>query len=246
MFNPAPRTPLSSRAAETRAFTLVELLAVIAIIAVLAALVIPVVGRVRESARATTCASNLRQLGAAFNLYAADNRGLWPAPRKSSGTAGANPLGSSWQPEISSYVLRQQTLGQVKGSGAATNIAHCPSYDLLFPDVATIAATNYNTAGYGMNMNIKDASGVVFNSNLRFSASAVGNPSRTILLADSGDYHVGVNLAAGWQTIAADPMRPDGYNSGAPLRHGNVANYLYADGRVAALNPDDALVALRF
>src|SRR6218665_3837712 len=82
MFNPAPRTPPCSRAAETRAFTLVELLTVIAIIAILAALLIPVVGSVRKSARSSQCVGNLRQIGFAFPLYAADNRGFWPAPRQ--------------------------------------------------------------------------------------------------------------------------------------------------------------------
>lgn len=56
-------------------FTLVELLAVIAIVGVLAAIVIPVTQSVRASARASTAASNLRQLAAAQLLYAGEHRG---------------------------------------------------------------------------------------------------------------------------------------------------------------------------
>ncbi|EIP98213.1 prepilin-type N-terminal cleavage/methylation domain-containing protein [Opitutaceae bacterium TAV1] len=59
-------------------FTLIELLTVIAIIGILAAIIIPTVGKVRETARAATCASNLRQIGAAVAMYAEDHKGWLP------------------------------------------------------------------------------------------------------------------------------------------------------------------------
>lgn len=55
-----------------RGFTLIELLVVIAIIAILASILFPVFARARERARATACASNMKQLGLAFAQYAQD------------------------------------------------------------------------------------------------------------------------------------------------------------------------------
>lgn len=60
-------------------FTLIELLVVIGIIAVLAAIIFPVLSRAREKARQTTCLSNLKQLGAAMQMYAVDWDGCFPA-----------------------------------------------------------------------------------------------------------------------------------------------------------------------
>ena len=61
----------------SRGFTLVELLVVIGIIAVLIGILLPVLGRVQRQALRTKCMSNVRQLVAAMNVYAGDNKGGW-------------------------------------------------------------------------------------------------------------------------------------------------------------------------
>src|SRR4051794_9132811 len=61
-----------------RAFTLLEMLIVIGIIGILMAILLPAAERVRHQAYIDNCASNLRQIGMAFQTYAQDNHGNYP------------------------------------------------------------------------------------------------------------------------------------------------------------------------
>src|SRR5512139_270559 len=63
--------PRSSRPHD--AFTLIELLVVIAIIAILMAILIPTLHRAREQGQRAACLSNLKQLTAAWIMYADEN-----------------------------------------------------------------------------------------------------------------------------------------------------------------------------
>lgn len=81
-----------------RAFTLIELLTVIAIIGILAAILIPVVGKVRDSARLTQTTSNMRQVGASIALYTLDNGDFLPARNttNSGNPGGLQPSVHTW------------------------------------------------------------------------------------------------------------------------------------------------------
>jgi prepilin-type N-terminal cleavage/methylation domain-containing protein/prepilin-type processing-associated H-X9-DG protein len=57
---------------DRQGFTLIELLVVIAIIAILAAILFPVFATARETARKTSCLSNMKQLALAVKMYSQD------------------------------------------------------------------------------------------------------------------------------------------------------------------------------
>ncbi len=109
-----------------RGFTLIELLIVIGIIAVLAAILFPVFLAVRERARATACASNMRQLHLAFSQYAADNNGYVPPYM-----AGGSP-GSKWGLSFKGHVVMwpdqtKQCQEAVNPYARSSEVWLCPS-----------------------------------------------------------------------------------------------------------------------
>ena len=70
---------MNMKSKSQRGFTILELLTTIAVIAILAAILVPVTGVVRESARRSHCANNLRQIGMSFQLYASGHNNRLPA-----------------------------------------------------------------------------------------------------------------------------------------------------------------------
>lgn len=102
---------------------MLELLVVISIIAVLAAILFPVFARARETARRSSCASNLAQIGAALNMYAQTYDGRFPV--KNNEFAPVYPWVSNTEIFYcpSDSAERYWEMKQVKASPYATGVA---------------------------------------------------------------------------------------------------------------------------
>lgn len=149
-----------------QAFTLIELLTVIAIIGILAAIIIPTVGSVRQSAQASVCLSNLRQVGLSTLVYASDNKNFLP-----DAGAGNDP---TWARTLSTYMSIP--------AGQKSTIFTCPGA-LVPVEESTNAFSPTNPAGdivltYGMH------AGLMPRGAKALALSKVARPTNVILCAD--------------------------------------------------------------
>lgn len=117
-----------------KGFTLIELLVVIAIIAILASILFPVFAKARESARSTSCLSNMKQLGTAFQMYMEEHDGLLPIPHYEAsvghdwaceGYCGHAPV--AWWGGDSEYVTNHTWRAQIEPYAKSGAIFRCPS-----------------------------------------------------------------------------------------------------------------------
>jgi prepilin-type N-terminal cleavage/methylation domain-containing protein/prepilin-type processing-associated H-X9-DG protein len=146
--------------AARRGFTLVELLVVITIIGILMSLLIPAVQSARESARASTCANNVRQLGLAAQNHL-NSWSYFPSAGWGSSWAGDPTRGTGlrqpggWLYSLLPF-LEQKALwsgGTSDPNPVGTQIAtplaiyYCPSRRPLMAFPMTGAPVNLNPNG---------------------------------------------------------------------------------------------------
>lgn len=209
-----------------RGFTLIELLVTITIIATLAALSLVAFRSVRDSAKQTVCASNLRNIGIAMQLHAQDNQGYYPD------TSHTAADGQSWIYQLETYL----------GDFEETRI--CPA-----DPKATLRRTN-RSSSYILNSLVfmppldafGEPDGPAFNRPDRLP-----DPSRTILVFIAsdraglypGDDHTHSDQWQAWPRVLRD-IAPDRHkNRASKDSTKGTANYLYADGRVATLHASE-------
>lgn len=204
------------------AFTLIELLTVIAIIGILAAILIPVVGSVRDSARASKCVGNLRALGLAMIVFLDENQQRIEIWRQGSGGSG----GLMWANQLED--------GGYLGS---REILYCPSRHPFDWDNPGSWPWNWRT--YGFNM-IPGESGTEIGGNLfQLNANFVEDASRHFLFADSFkiDNSSGSVSDGQSQRFRIPSWAPNPNDGAIHTRHGGRANLVFLDGHVEGMDP---------
>jgi len=174
-----------SKAQVVSGFTLIEVLVVICIIAILASMLFPVFVSSRAAARKAVCQSNLRQIYAAFQLYACDWDDTLPSP------GGQSDDLTCWSQEgrrgIDPY-LECQHLG-------AKSVYCCPSYAGEF-------RTQWSPRTYGMNSFLREPPDIQYPQCLNYligiRQSRIKAPSSTILLYEGMPANSGNPLGEGY------------------------------------------------
>ena len=212
-------------------FTLIELLVVLAILSIIAAILFPVFAHVRERARQTTCASNLRQIGLATMQYVGDNDERLFSKSYYDAVGGV----VKWSMYVPPSGVNQSIdysrgmLGPYLKSDA---VWVCPSTDADWP------GTRYGDPfpTYGLNFTL---SGHHLHPTPAIAQAEV--PSETILAAESEQPNMNVGLLPSTYVFPPSVHQP-----AVCGRHFGQANVLWLDGHVTARKPATAYWSKRF
>jgi prepilin-type N-terminal cleavage/methylation domain-containing protein/prepilin-type processing-associated H-X9-DG protein len=203
------------------AFTLIELLVVIAIIAILAAMLLPALSKAKEKAKAIQCASNVRQLSVATQMYAMDNKENLPA-------TGQNTDPYVWIPLVKPYIGNTDTNRATTKGG----VFNCPT-------LMSIAHQNIMVAGrsYAVSEKLDRGNDKLTKPGGR-KMSEARNPTHTVLLGDGARNEALTGVYYRIECWAAIPGTGKGPNlepAVYPPLHNLKANVGFLDGHVEPL-----------
>jgi len=168
-----------------RGFTLVELLIVIAIIAILVAIIYPVFMQARRKAMQADCKSNLRQLATSLTMYTTDNDNVYPMAIDADWLNGPAWGDAIWTYAKDEGVYKCKASGVDPYRGVGTRLYRARDGYIRYGYSYGINACDPSTQYYGFLMMPNGGPTTIWRAfAYQKTASAVEDPSGTILLAD--------------------------------------------------------------
>ena len=211
------------------AFTLVEMLVVIAVIAILASMLLPAVARGRQKALQTNCASNLKQAGAAIQMFADDNQDTLPGPVWA-GAMASYDINSSQ--ELIWYIAVNMGLPAPSARTYVAKAFVCPSYESEAPGLTSLVGRKV----YFLNPDL--------DPNPLNSVPPFGNPGKSppVQPLKMGAFDSYTSPSAIWAISDVDQALPSlnptvSWWSDLPRQpvHGAVRNQVFFDWHVQAV-----------
>ena len=192
------------------AFTLIELLVVIAIIAILAAMLMPALQQARERGRATSCLSNMKQLGTFAQFYI-DNYKGWHFLHDSNGQWAGWFINKGVYNKPADFVACPSTVPGQFVTTSTTNSAY---------DTYTTRWWK-NVPG---NLGTKNAS-----PDFMMPSKRVSFPTKFMIYADS------VSITAKKQTSWVFIHGGTDFNKGVYAAHNDAVNMTFLDGHAGSI-----------
>ncbi len=218
------------------AFTLVELLVVIVIISICLALCIPFYRSIIERSQGMACASNMRQLGVALNLFRGEHNGWFPPgyPSASNAIPAANAQpGMPPQPgaiDFTGYLVP----AYISGLPVCPGLRLSPADMKKYPDYK--ARLQQLGGGYGIN-------GILLQWKVEampwpyWPATGKYSTAHMPFLLEVCPTKVNVTWAFIHQFQALNGI--PGYALGRSHGSGDTLNFMFLDGHIEAISRND-------
>ena len=256
VFKPMSKGLFPGQRAAKRGFTLIELLVVIAIIAILAAILFPAFAKARESARRSSCSSNLKQIGMGLLQYTQEYDELMVRTSygQATGDDWSNPLRWKWMDAVYPYIKSEEVFNCPSDGGFGSGNFAMGPYIYNQPGVGNAGGTyTFKFGSYAMNTTVNNPRADLGNRNGPnwnggdTALASIQDPAGTLWIADKegdGSVYTAYRFIGNVATYSNDTgqagpksrliFSSSGVGAAIAARHLETANVLFCDGHVKA------------